>query len=237
MSLTDRHGQHIGRDSRRKNRRSTQASLPARRSPPGRPCPMPSRSPVLGIDLHPARPHRSGQHVGQLLHPRQIRDTSHRQTPAKHRAGNRKENPQRCRQTPERLLPWAPACSQPWQPMFVPHPSIQPWDSPRAPLHQPPCACTACQKSSSVLALSIAALPVFAPWLRRGTIAARSMASKVAKGRALATSPPSWCARPSSTSGIGRVSCSGETAGGARLITVCKEPDSGMLSTHDSSSA
>ena len=55
------------------------------------------------------------------------------------------------------------------------------------------------------------------------------------QGRALATSPPSWCAKPSNTSGIERVSCSGRTAGGARLTTACNEPDSGMLSIQLSS--
>ena len=36
---------------------------------------------------------------------------------------------------------------------------------------------------------------------------------------------------------MGRVSCSGATAGGARLTTACNEPDSGTLSSQDSSGA
>ena len=83
-------------------------------------------------------------------------------------------------------------------------------------LHQPPWVCAASQKSSSVLASMEPAR------VRSGTNAARSMASYVVQGRALATSPPSWWAKPSSTSGMARVSCSGRTAGGARLATACE---------------
>ena len=73
--------------------------------------------------------------------------------------------------------------------------------------------------------------------MRSGTRRRAAWHRRSSQGSALATSPPSCCARPSSTSGIGRVLCSGATAGGARLATVCNDPDSGTSSSQDSSGA